>query len=101
MFCSVHIHRPETLDVPLKHILLAHHRRVISDDEEAYSRMYVIHKNLWENALAGFKRPSFDVSKQIKVIFIGEPCEDAGGPMREFFTLLMQEVALKSGLLEG
>ena len=34
----------------------------------------------------GLEEPSFDVSKHIKVVSIGEPAEDAGGPLLEFLT---------------
>ncbi len=36
-----------------------------------------------------------------KVVFVGEPCVDQGGPLREFFTLTMREMVTKSGLFEG
>ena len=50
--------------------------------------------------MKSFRRSSFNVAKPIKVVFVGEPSEDASGPMREFFTLLMQHMITSSGLFE-
>ena len=65
---------------PLKHVLNAHRRRVISESEEdeVCSRIFIVRTRLWQNALKAFKRPSLDVSKHIKVVFIGEPAEYPG-----------------------
>ena len=36
--------------------------------------------------------------KHLKVTFIGEPAVDAGGPLREYFHLLLRELAENSSL---
>ena len=59
------------------------------------SLMYVIHMQLWSNVLMGFKRLSFDVGRPIRVLLIGKPSEDAGGPTCELFTLCVQEMVFK------
>ena len=82
-------------------VLSSHRRRVVSDSEEQHSRVIVLRSQLWENSMIAFKRASFDVSKKIKVVFVGEPSEDEGGPLREFFTLLLQEMIIHSGMFEG
>ena len=55
--------------------------------------------DFWRTASATFKRSSFDVTKHIKVIFVGKPCEDFGGPLLEMFTLLIHHIP-RSGLFE-
>ena len=46
-------------------------------------------------------KDSFNVSKMLKVIFIGESAVDDSGPRREYFQLLQHDVACKSGLFGG
>lgn len=41
------------------------------------------------------------MTKKIKVVFVGEPSEDGGGPLQEMFTLLINHMARFSGLFEG
>ena len=53
------------------------------------------------DAALAFSRPNFNVSKLLKVVFVGEPSVDEGGPRREFFQLLMKEAFTSSGLFAG
>jgi len=56
--------------------------------------------SLNSNAIAQFERPSFDVSKLIRVHFIGKPAVDTGGPQREFFRFFLQDLKSKSSLFQ-
>ena len=51
--------------------------------------------------LGAFSKPNFDVSKMLKVIFIGEASVDEGGPHREFFQLSVREVLRMPSLFTG
>ena len=55
--------------------------------------------DFWKAAIATFKKPSFDVSMHMKVIFVGEPCEDFGGSVLKMFTLLICHIPF-CGLFE-
>lgn len=46
-------------------------------------------------------RFGLDVSKHMRVTFIGEPVVDAGGPMREYLHILMSSVARDNSLFCG
>lgn len=70
-------------------------------DEEDYQRIYIRRNNLFSDALRAFSKPGFNVSKMLKVVFIGEASVDEGGPRREFFQLLMKEAFTASGLFAG
>ena len=87
--------------VPIRLILKDHKKRVLSEDPDECSRVHILRSDLWKTAVATFKRPAFDLTKKIKVIFVGEPCEDDGGPLQELFTLLLNHIATFSGLFEG
>ena len=56
---------------------------------------------LWQDANRAFSASVFNVSRGIRVNFIGESGVDGGGPRREFYRLLVEAVCTASGLLEG
>ena len=60
--------------------------------------MISIHR---EDALHSFKSTGFSASKHLKVTFIGEPGVDAGGLLREFFELLLRQIASNNSLFRG
>ena len=64
--------------------------------QETY-RLKIRRKHLYEDALREF-RGGFPWNGRLKVVFIGEPAVDTGGPLREFLTLLNQFIQKKSGL---
>ena len=51
--------------------------------------------------MRAFSKPTFNVSKTLKVIFMGESAVDDGGPRREFFQLLLKDAFTSSGLFIG
>ena len=51
-------------------------------------RIVVRRNHLWEDALKRFKS-GLDFRKYVRVLFVGEPAVDDGGPLREFLHLLM------------
>ena len=58
------------------------------------------------DAFAIFKDNKFEAFRPVRVNFIGQPAVDSGGPRREFFTRLFQEIAystqgLAANLFEG
>ena len=83
----------------MEHILQQHFSRVVT--KEAIQRVNVRRSDLLQDAIRQFSRSSFDVSKLLKVCFIGESAVDDGGPRREFFRLLLQELFSASGLFDG
>ncbi|XP_059183628.1 G2/M phase-specific E3 ubiquitin-protein ligase-like isoform X2 [Centropristis striata] len=63
----------------------------------SYSRFNINRANIWDGALRGFKRQSYDPSHEILVKFTddegrAEDAVDTGGPKREFLTLLMDSL---------
>lgn len=88
--------------IKAKHVLRQHQQKVITGaDEEDVQRIHVRRRYLFGDALRAFAKPSFNVSKMLKVTFIGEASVDDGGPRREFFSLLMKEAFCSSGLFSG
>ena len=85
-----------------KNVLQQHQCKVITGrDEEDRQRICVRRSHLFSDAARAFSRPNFNVSKLLKVVFVGEPSVDEGGPRREFFQLLMKEAFTSSGLFAG
>lgn len=83
----------------MERILQQHFSRVVT--KEAVQRINVRRSYLLQDATRQFSRPSFDVSKLLKVCFIGESAVDDGGPRREFFRLLLHELFSASDLFAG
>ena len=81
-------------------IILDHKRKFLYSDNENCHRITVRCCHIFEDAMVAIRR-GFDEQKDLKVIFIGEPAVDDGGPRREFFVLLMGAVANSGSLLHG
>ena len=61
------------------------------------SRFNINRANVWDGALRGFKRSTYDPSYSMMVKFtddvgLTEDSVDTGGPTREFLTLLMDSI---------
>ena len=80
---------------PTSEEILRRLARIINFDE--ISKFNISRSNLWESAVRGFNRKSFSPTKKISVKFmddIGQPggAIDAGGPRREFLTLILEHL---------
>ena len=69
-------------------------------DKSVVQRIVVRRNHLWEDSLKRF-RAGFDFRKYVRVLFVGEPAVDDGGPLREFLHLLMGEIATNNSLFCG
>ncbi len=63
-------------------------------------RIVVRRKHLLFDAMTKF-RGGLDDQKYLKVTFVGEPAVDDGGPLREFFHLLIKKLSEENKLLCG
>jgi len=73
---------------------------ILSADKDDVFRLKVRRRCIWEDALNYFRR-GIPVSKHLHVSFLGEPAVDAGGPLREFFHLLLGEICRNNTLFCG
>ena len=67
-------------------------------------RLTISRASVFEDSVALFKQRDFDFSVPIKITFEGEPAVDGGGPVRQFFTILLRELlspSLSVRLFEG
>ena len=89
-------HEQEGLDQqPTAEEILRNLATIINFDE--ISKFNISRNNLWESAVRGFNQKSFSPTKKISVKFmddIGQPegAIDAGGPKREFLTLILEHL---------
>ncbi|XP_029904558.1 G2/M phase-specific E3 ubiquitin-protein ligase-like [Myripristis murdjan] len=66
-------------------------------DHQAVSRFNICRSDIWDGAVRGFRRATFSEKKDILVKFTDDEGRfeeglDAGGPKREFLSLLMKEL---------
>ena len=71
---------------------------MIGDDEEDVQRICVRRNSIVADTFRQFSKTTTDVSKRLKVVFIGESSIDEGGPRREYLQLALKEIFVKSGL---
>ena len=84
----------------IKSLLQRQKVKLLPIDKSIYQRITVRWKHLWNDALSKFQS-GIDFTKYIKVIFVGEPAVDDGGPLREFLRLLMGVIGANNSLFEG
>ena len=97
MLCYICIH----FRGDVEELLLRHRQRILSIGDDDDRRVTVRRKHLLEDTLKTLKRVPWDPSKHLKVVFIGEPGIDDGGPRREYFRLLLDEIAQNNSYFHG
>ena len=80
--------------------ILQRQRTKLPIDRSDFQRIVVRRKHLWHDALSRFES-GLNFCKHLKVLFVGEPAVDDGGPLREFLYLLMGEIAANNSLFCG
>lgn len=73
----------------------------VSPDFEDLQKILVRRSAVWKTAIRCLRQPTFDGSRGLSVRFIGEEAVDAGGPLREFFRLLIRDIATNGSLVCG
>jgi hypothetical protein len=62
-------------------------------------RISISRENILEDSIIHFKKHNDNLPPQVRVCFDGEPAIDAGGPRREYFTILLKSlVSSKSSI---
>ena len=84
------------LDILLQTLLWKH----LPVDRTENQRITVRRKHVWADALLRFRR-GIDPNKHLKVTFVGEPGIDDGGPLREFFHLIISNMSQDNNLFCG
>ncbi|XP_019862007.1 PREDICTED: G2/M phase-specific E3 ubiquitin-protein ligase-like [Amphimedon queenslandica] len=82
----------------LEVLLRSHQSNVIKYDQ--FHRITVHRSHIFSDALTAMRK-GFDKSSNLRITFIGEPAVDAGGPLREFFRLVMKDAVSNNSLFQG
>lgn len=81
--------------------MLQHQVRVMtSNNDKDVQHISVRRKYLLKDALRAFSKPNFNVSKYLRMRFIGESAHDDGGRRREFFRFILSLIG-ESSLFAG
>ena len=75
--------------------------RILKPKEDSFVRITVARGTILQDSIAVFKRRSFDLNDPVRISFESELAVDAGGPKREYFTLLMKELLSPSNPILG
>lgn len=85
-------------------MLLVHRNHILDPDEEAEGsgrRITVRRKHILDDTLKSLRRTPWQLSKHLRVVFMGEAGIDDGGPRREFFRLLLLEIGRNNSYFQG
>ena len=85
-------------DITLE-VLLRNYRSTVIRSDRTH-RITVRRSHIASDAILALRK-GFDKSSSIRITFIGEPAVDAGGPLREFFRLVMRDVINNNSLFQG
>ena len=85
-------------EITLEELLKSHRSSVLSSDGLSH-RITVRRSHVFSDAYKSFL--ALDVTKHIRINFLGESAIDDGGPRREFFMLLMGAIANHGSILDG
>eukprot|EP00731_Ephydatia_muelleri_P016024 Em0009g448a len=88
----------ETESIPFKEALKKLCETTIKPKE--YQRITIRRSHIFDDSIRLFQK-GVCCNKPFKVTFIGEPAVDLGGPLREYFTVMMRAIAKNSSLFEG
>ena len=67
--------------------------------ENTRHRLTVEKESILEDCLCYYKSPNFNPAKPLRIVFVGQAAIDAGGPLRQFFSLISEK--LSQNLFEG
>lgn len=73
---------------------------VLPQDKFDRSRVIVRRSHILQDSLH-LLRNGLDVTKYLRVTFVNEPAVDEGGPLREFFRLLLRGIGSSNSLFSG
>lgn len=73
----------------------------IADDSDDRQNIPVRRKHIWSDTKRALSRATFQNRKGLSITFVGEPAVDGGGPLREYFRLLMLEIGNDARLFCG
>ena len=78
--------------VPVPQILGSSVLKSFEDDPDDRQKIPVRRKHIWNDTKRALSRDVFQDKKGLSITFIVEPAVDDGGPLHEFFCLLMLEI---------
>lgn len=87
-------------DVAVSTLLRSHRVKLLPVNPDESQRIVIRRKHVWADALHRFKT-GLNVKQYIKITFVGEPAVDQGGPLREFFCILIGDIARNNNLFSG
>ena len=78
-------------DLPLDSLLISHQSCFLSSNLDDRFRLTVRRKHIFQDTLHRLKS-NIDLTKHLRINFVGEPAIDDGGPRREYLRLLLGKV---------
>ena len=88
------------IDLTAKEVLTSHANKKVDIAflPEDRQRLTIRRRHVWGDTKRALYRPTFNDAIGLNIEFIGEPAQDAGGPLREYFRLLWIALGQKCSL---
>lgn len=99
--CLCSVRRAVVTNSNLSEIIKSHVAAQVSSELDNQQEVVIRRNAIWKTTLRCFRQLSFDCSRGLSVTFLGEPAVDAGGPLREFFRLLIKDIRDNGSLMCG
>ncbi len=96
-----YVYSTRLIDGNIQHLLLIHTSKVLTNDSDKIQRLTIRRNFIYADTISILRRPVFHFNWNVRITFIGEPAVDAGGPCREFFRLLINEIMSNNTLFQG
>ena len=67
----------------------------IQISENVRHRLTVEEETILEDCFCYYKSPNFNPTKPMQIVFVGQTAIDAGGPLRQFFSLISEKLSAR------
>ena len=85
----------------MKSVLQQHVQNTTVEEEDPGLCIAVRRRHLWKDSKLVLCRPNNKYSTGMRVAFVSEAAVDEGGPRREYFRLVLAEIANNNSLFDG
>ena len=97
----IRIHVLKCSDLTIATLLRSHRVRNLPIDSDENRQSIVVRRRLILQDTVHFLKGHFDPRKYISITFVGESAVDKGGPLREFFHILVKRIFQKNTIFCG
>ena len=93
--------QPQWNEEEVKSVLHQHIQNTVVEEDDPGLRIAVRRRHIWRDSKLVLCRPNNVYSTGMQITFVSEAAVDEGGPRREYFRLVLAEIANNNSLFDG